>query len=114
MNIKSLDFNYLRDKDIVNILNNSNTNHTQRLVLKRISSLFTSNDQFINFFVVNAHIIDWSIISRSKSSKIIKQVHNIINSCIPNKISKIVCIASIILNMKCRETHLRQVCYMCT
>lgn len=114
MNIKSLDFNYLRDKDIVNILNKSNTTHTQRLVLKRISSLFTSNEQFINFFVVNAHIIDWSIISRSKSSKIIKQVHNIINSCIPDKISKIVCIASLILNMKCREAHLRQVCYMCT
>lgn len=113
MNIKNLDFNSLRNMDIVNILNYSNTSNEQRIVLKKISTMFSNNDEFLSFYIVNAHVIDWSRISRSHTNKIIRQVHNMINFTIPFPISRVVCIASFILNMKCTKTRLRKICPLC-
>jgi|SRR5690606_4260566 len=112
MNIKNLDFKSLRNDDIVNILNYSSTSNEQRIVLKKISSMFTDSDKFLSFYVVNSHIIDWSRMSRSQTSKIIRQVHDIINSIIPFPLCRIVCIASFILNMKCTKT-LKKICPLC-
>jgi hypothetical protein len=114
MRINNVDFTRLKDIDIVNILNNSSTSQDQRIILKRITLLFENNDEFINFFIVNSHLINWSILSRSKSSKIIRQVHNIINLSIPPIISRIVCIASFILNASCIGPPLRKICPLCT
>ena len=57
MRINNVDFTRLKDIDIVNILNNSSTSQDQRIILKRITLLFENNDEFINFFIVNSHLI---------------------------------------------------------
>lgn len=113
MNIKNLDFNSLKHNDIVNILNYSITPYEQRIVLKKISSMFTSDDEFLSFYVINAHTINWSHISRSQTSKIMRNVHNEINSAIPFRLSSVVCIASFVLNMKCPRSRSRKLCPLC-